>query len=71
MLLIFGGASYYSGDDINKFLWIIRITSGVYPHIKEENYYKNGKYKYIKIYLLYLYNSIILKTKKIIIFLKF
>lgn len=39
VLMIFGGASYYSGDDINKFLWIIRIASGVYPHIKEENYY--------------------------------
>lgn len=42
LLLIFGGFSYYSGDDINKFLWMIRIASGVYPHIKEENYYSKG-----------------------------
>ena len=26
VLIIFGGYSAYSGDDINKFIWIIRIT---------------------------------------------
>jgi len=35
VLVIFGGYSYYSGDDINKFLWMVRIAGGVYPHIKE------------------------------------
>ncbi len=35
VLVIFGGFSYYSGDDINKFLWMVRIAGGVYPHIKE------------------------------------
>ena len=25
ILVIFGGFSYYSGDDISKFLWMIRI----------------------------------------------
>ena len=25
VLVIFGGVSYYSGDDISKFLWMIRI----------------------------------------------
>jgi dolichyl-diphosphooligosaccharide---protein glycosyltransferase len=25
ILVIFGGVSYYSGDDISKFLWMIRI----------------------------------------------
>lgn len=45
VLMIFGGASYYSGDDINKFLWMVRIASGVYPHVKEEHYYNNGRYK--------------------------
>ena len=39
VLVIFGGFSYYSGDDINKFLWMVRIGGGVYPHIKEEDYY--------------------------------
>ena len=35
VLVIFGDYSYYSGDDINKFLWMVRIAGGVYPHIKE------------------------------------
>ena len=26
VLVIFGGMSYYSGDDISKFLWMIRIA---------------------------------------------
>lgn len=38
MLVIFGGVAYYSGDDINKFLWILRIASGEFPHIKEDDY---------------------------------
>lgn len=42
VLVIFGGFSYYSGDDINKFLWMVRIAGGVYPHIKEEDYYGKG-----------------------------
>lgn len=42
VLVIFGGYSYYSGDDINKFLWMIRIGGGVYPHIIEDDYYSNG-----------------------------
>ena len=25
VLVIFGGVSYYRGDDISKFLWMIRI----------------------------------------------
>ncbi len=45
VLVIFGGYSYHSGDDINKFLWMVRIAGGVYPHIKERNYYtKDGRY---------------------------
>ena len=42
VLVIFGGFSSYSGDDINKFIWIIRITSGYYPRVKEENFIKGG-----------------------------
>lgn len=30
ILVIFGGKSAYSGDDINKFLWIIRITGRIW-----------------------------------------
>lgn len=42
ILVIFGGMSYYSGDDISKFLWMVRIAAGVFPQIKENNYYNNG-----------------------------
>merc|ERR1711871_1908309 len=31
VLVIFGGLTGYSSDDINKFLWPVRIGSGVYP----------------------------------------
>jgi len=45
VLVIFGGKSHYSGDDINKFLWMVRIGGGVFPHIKEEDYYNKGMYR--------------------------
>ena len=32
VLVIFGGLTGYSSDDINKFLWPVRIGSGVYPN---------------------------------------
>jgi dolichyl-diphosphooligosaccharide--protein glycosyltransferase len=32
VLVIFGGVTGYSSDDINKFLWPVRIGSGVYPN---------------------------------------
>ena len=31
VLVIFGGMIGYSGDDINKFLWMVRIAEGEYP----------------------------------------
>jgi dolichyl-diphosphooligosaccharide--protein glycosyltransferase len=45
VLIIFGGVSYYSGDDINKFIWMVRIASGVYPQVKEEHFYSKGRYR--------------------------
>jgi len=45
VLIIFGGMINYSGDDINKFLWMVRIGGGVYPHVKEEDYYGKGTYR--------------------------
>ncbi|CAD5227448.1 unnamed protein product [Bursaphelenchus okinawaensis] len=48
VLVIFGGVTGYSSDDINKFLWMVRI-GGSTPeghHIKERDYYtKRGEYK--------------------------
>ncbi|XP_054708853.1 dolichyl-diphosphooligosaccharide--protein glycosyltransferase subunit STT3B-like [Uloborus diversus] len=40
VLVIFGGVIGYSGDDINKFLWMVRIAEGEHPRdIKESDYY--------------------------------
>ncbi|PHJ20024.1 oligosaccharyl transferase stt3 protein [Cystoisospora suis] len=38
VFVVFGGLARYQSDDINKFLWIIRITSGVYPMIQQSDY---------------------------------
>ena len=47
VLVIFGGLIGYSGDDINKFLWMVRISGGVWPdEIQEPNYFTpQGEYK--------------------------
>merc|ERR1712137_254265 len=39
VLVIFGGLIGYSSDDINKFLWMIRIAGSTDPNIKEMDYY--------------------------------
>ncbi|KAI6023769.1 glycosyltransferase family 66 protein [Pisolithus microcarpus] len=46
VLVIFGGLIGYSGDDMNKFLWMVRISQGVWPdEIQEPNYFNNGEYR--------------------------
>ena len=47
VLIIFGGLIGYSGDDINKFLWMVRIAQGVWPdEIQEPNYFTpKGEYR--------------------------
>ena len=47
VLIIFGGLIGYSGDDINKFLWMVRIAQGVWPdEIQEPNYFTpSGDYR--------------------------
>lgn len=47
MLVIFGGLIGYSGDDINKFLWMVRIAQGVWPdEIQEPRYFTpQGDYR--------------------------
>jgi len=47
VLIIFGGLLGYSGDDINKFLWMVRIAQGVWPdEIQEPNYFTpTGEYR--------------------------
>lgn len=41
VLVIFGGLTGYSSDDINKFLWMVRIGGSTDrgAHIKENDFY--------------------------------
>ena len=48
VLVIFGGVIGYSGDDINKFLWMVRIAEGEHPKDirvseRERTCYMRGK----------------------------
>ncbi len=47
VLVIFGGLIGYSGDDINKFLWMVRIAEGEHPKdIKESDYFtEQGEFR--------------------------
>lgn len=38
VLVIFGGYIGYPSDDINKFLWMVRIAQGEFDDIKEHHY---------------------------------
>lgn len=47
VLVVFGGLLGYSGDDINKFLWMVRIAEGIWPdEVKERDFFTaRGEYK--------------------------
>jgi len=47
VLVVFGGLLGYSGDDINKFLWMIRIAEGIWPdEVKERDFFTSrGEYR--------------------------
>lgn len=46
VLIIFGGLIGYAGDDLNKFLWMVRISQGIWPdEIQEPNYFNQGEYR--------------------------
>lgn len=47
VLVIFGGLLGFSGDDINKFLWMVRISEGIWPEeVTEQKYFTSrGEYK--------------------------
>lgn len=47
ILILNGALSGFSGDDINKFLWMIRIAEGIFPdRIKESDFLDaNGDYR--------------------------
>ena len=47
VLVIFGGLIGYSGDDINKFLWMVRIAEGIWPEeVQERKFFTpRGEYR--------------------------
>lgn len=47
VLIVFGGLLGYSGDDINKFLWMVRIAEGIWPdEVKERDFFtERGEYR--------------------------
>lgn len=47
VLVIYGGVLGYSGDDINKFLWMIRISQGIWPkEVHEPSFFTSrGEYR--------------------------
>jgi len=46
VLVIFGGVTGYASDDINKFLWMVRIAGSVDPNVQERDYLsKRGQYR--------------------------
>lgn len=45
VFVVFGGVIGYPSDDINKFLWMIRIAGGVFPEIKESDFIGQGQYR--------------------------
>ncbi|XP_030856257.1 dolichyl-diphosphooligosaccharide--protein glycosyltransferase subunit STT3B [Strongylocentrotus purpuratus] len=63
VLVIFGGVIGYSGDDINKFLWMVRIAEGEHPRdIKESNYFTpNGEFRVDKAGSPTLHNCLMYK----------
>lgn len=45
VFVIFGGVSHYHSDDIAKFLWMPRIASAEFTHIRENDYSGPNGYK--------------------------
>jgi dolichyl-diphosphooligosaccharide--protein glycosyltransferase len=41
-LVVFGGRIGYSQDDINKFLWMVRIAGGTWPEVVESAFFNSG-----------------------------
>lgn len=47
VLIIFGGLLGFNGDDLNKFLWMIRISEGIWPEeVSERSFFTDrGEYR--------------------------
>lgn len=63
VLVIFGGLIGYSGDDLNKFLWMIRIAHGIWPdEIDETKYFTpEGAYRVDDLATTTMKNSLMYK----------
>eukprot|EP01137_Pigoraptor_chileana_P016397 Opistho-2@5843 len=62
VLVIFGGLTGYSSDDINKFLWMVRIAGSVDPNVKETDYFSpSGEYRIDKEASKTMLNSLMYK----------
>lgn len=44
VLVVFGGLIGYPSDDINKFLWMVRIAGGVFPDVREKDFIGSAGY---------------------------
>ena len=55
VLVIFGGVIGYSGDDINKFLWMVRIAEGEHPKDIQVCDYIVPLFLFANNYFIYLY----------------
>ncbi|KZS94785.1 glycosyltransferase family 66 protein [Sistotremastrum niveocremeum HHB9708] len=64
VLVIFGSLIGYSGDDINKFLWMIRIAQGIWPdEVSEPSFFTpRGEYKVDEQASPAMKNSVMYKT---------
>ncbi|KAJ3074251.1 oligosaccharyl transferase stt3 subunit [Podochytrium sp. JEL0797] len=64
VLVIFGAVLGYSGDDINKFLWMVRIGEGVYPNdVSERSFFTDkGEYRVDEQATPAMKNSVMYKT---------
>ncbi|KAL4527316.1 hypothetical protein Ndes2526B_g08981 [Nannochloris sp. 'desiccata'] len=46
VFVVFGGFIGYPSDDVNKFLWMVRIAGGVFPDVRESDFLdEDGQYR--------------------------
>ncbi|KAL0251742.1 hypothetical protein GEMRC1_000954 [Eukaryota sp. GEM-RC1] len=63
ILVLFGGLSGFASDDVNKFLWMVRIGGGEFGDIKESDYLtERGEYRVDKEAPPAMLNSLLYKT---------
>ncbi|KAI9761926.1 MAG: oligosaccharyl transferase stt3 subunit [Chaenotheca gracillima] len=64
VLVVFGGLLGYSGDDINKFLWMVRIAEGIWPdEVSERDFFTaRGEYRVDDQATPTMRNSVMYKT---------